>query len=435
MVLIKNGTILTQNRKREIIENGAIIIQGDQILDIGKTEDIEERYKSDKVIDAQDKIVMPGLINTHAHAAMSLFKGFADDLPLKEWLEKYIWPNEAKYINPVSSYWGTCLAILEMVYSGTTTFCDMYFFEDEVAQACKKIGIRAVLSEGLLDSPTPNCKTPQQGLVYTEKFIKKYIDDNLIKPATGPHSAYTLSSVYLKKAANFLDYYDISYHIHIAETKDEVKKVKKEHKSTPLGYLEKIGVLNDKIIAAHCVYLNKDDIRNVKKYDIGIAHCPCSNMKLASGIAPVPEILNSKIKLGLGTDGSASNNNLDMLEEAKAVALLHKINTGKPEVVSAQQVTDIATIGGAKVLGLEDQIGSLEKEKKADIIILDFQKPHLMPCYNIYSHLIYSAFGSDVQTVMINGKVVMEDRKILTIDENEVLEKVQKITQLIKKRN
>ncbi len=365
---------------------------------------------------------------------MTLFRGFADDLPLKKWLEKYIWPAEAKFINPVSSYWGSCLSALEMIYSGITTFSDMYFFEDEIAQACKNIGIKAVLSEGLLDFPTPNCKGPQQGLVYTEKFIKKYIDDDLITPAVSPHSTYTLSPGFLRKAKNFSDYYEIPYHIHIAETKDEIKQIKKEHNSTPFGFLEKLGILGDKIIAVHCVHLDKNDIQIAQKYKIGIAHCPQSNMKLASGIAPITELLSLGIKIGLGTDGPASNNNLDMFSEMKAAALLHKVNTSDSTTTSAQQVLDMTTRGGAEVLNMADKIGSLEVDKRADIIILDFQKPHLTPCYNIYSHLVYAACGSDVQTVIINGKVVMEDRKILTISEKEVLEKVQKITQLIKKK-
>lgn len=357
---------------------------------------------------------------------MVYFRGLADDLTLNEWLKKYIWPSEALYVRRRFVRNATQLGVCELIKSGTTTFSDMYFFEDEVAKVIREAGIRGVLGEGILSLPTPFIKEPKYSIKRVERFIKDWLGDRYVIPCVAPHSIYTCGGKLLKEAKKLADKYGLRYHIHLSETEGEVSKIKKKQGTTPVGYLEKIGVLDENIMAVHSVWLTDEDIEILKREKAGVVHCPQSNMKLASGVAPIPKLLKYKIKVGLGTDGAASNNNLDLIDEARSAALLHKVYSKDPTVLKAREVIKMLTLGGAEVLGLEDQIGSLEQGKRADIIILNIRRPHLLPLYDPYSHLIYSASGSDVETVIIDGRIVMKNREILTIDEEEIIERAKR---------
>lgn len=432
--LISGGIVVTVDRDMAVIEDGAVAVKNGAIVAVGKKGDIEDKFKAKTVINATGKIVMPGLVNTHTHAAMVLLRGYADDLPLMEWLKEYIWPAEAAFINRESVRMASRLAIAEMIRSGTTTFNDMYFFEDDVAQVAKEASIRVVVGEGLVDFPTPNTKTPEADLEYTQGLIKKYSGDRLVTVAVAPHAPYTCSPELLKKAVSLSEKYNLPLHIHLAETKDEVKDIESRYKMRPVEYLDSLGVLTERTIAAHSIQVTDKEIELLAVRKTGVAHNPESNMKLAEGVAPIPQMLVSGVKVGLGTDGAASNNDLNLFEEMKTAALLHKVNTWSPIVLDARTVLKLATIGGAEVLGLKDRIGSLEEGKEADIIIVDLSQPHLVPLYNVYSLLVYSADGSDVDTVMIAGKVVMRDKKLLTIDEKKAIADMRVLAEQIKQK-
>lgn len=429
-LLIVNGTIVTMDPGRTIIGAGTIAITDGKIVAVDDSGKVD--HKARETIDATGKLVMPGLINTHTHAAMTIFRGYADDLPLMEWLQNYIWPAEAKYVNARNVRTGTRLAAVEMIRSGTTTFNDMYFFEDDVAKAAKEVGIRAMIGEGLLDFPTPNAKTPQDGLNFTEMLINKWRNDTLITVAVAPHSPYTCSPELLKDAKNLSDKYDVPLHIHVSETGQEYNDSINNHGMTPFGYLENLGFLGDNVIAAHSVHLNGEDIQLIALRSVGVSHNPESNMKLASGVAPLPALMETGAEIGLGTDGAASNNDLNMFEEMDTAAKLHKVFSKNSSVVDSKSVVEMATIGGAKVLGLDSMIGSIEKGKKADIILIDLGRPHLAPLYNPYSQIVYAVDGSDVETVIIDGRIVMRDQKILTVDEEEIIREARDLGVKIK---
>jgi len=423
-LLILGGWVLCINKKD--YKEGGVAVKDGRIIEVNTRKTIEKRYKAKKTIDKRDSIILPGFINCHTHLPMVYFRGLADDLPLNDWLKKYIWPSEALYVRRRFVKNATQLGVCELIKSGTTTFSDMYFFEDEVAKVVREAGVRGILGEGILSFPTPFIKEPKNSIKRVEKFIKDWLGDDFIIPCVAPHSIYTCSKGLLKEAKRLADRYGLRYHIHISETENEVSKIKRKEGTTPVGYLEKMGVLDENVMAVHSVWLTDEDIEILKMRRVGVVDCPQSNMKLASGVAPIPKILKHRIKIGMGTDGAASNNNLDLIDEARSAALLHKVYSNNPAVLKAREVVKMLTLGGAEVLGLEAQIGSLEKGKRADIIIVDIKKPHLLPLYDPYSHLIYSASGSDVETVIINGRVVMENRKILTLDEEGILEKAKR---------
>ncbi len=413
---IKNTTILTMDKECRIFLNSSLIIDKGYIIEIGESAAIGYKYKAAKVIDAKGKMVMPGLINAHTHAAMTIFRGIADDIPLKEWLFEKVFPLEDRFVKAKTVEIGTKLAIAEMILSGTTTFCDMYFFEDEIAKIVTETGIRAVLSEGVIDFPTPNSKTPDEGLKYTEMLINKWAGNPLVTIGVAVHSPYSCSPELLKKTKQLADKYNVPFNIHLAETKWEIETIQKTFGLTPTQLLNNLGLLSNNVIAAHSVHLTEQDIKLLADNKVGVAHNPQCNMKLASGVAPVCEFLDANIKVGLGTDGVASNNNLNMFDEMNTMALLHKISKNNSTMMDAKMVVKIATNGSAQVLGLQNEIGSIEIGKKADVIIIDLDKPHLIPLYNHYSHIIFSMNGSEVDTVIINGKLVMENRKLLTMD-------------------
>ncbi len=430
-ILIINGSVLTMDPQDTLIKNGAVAVSADRIVEVGTEDALSASYQAAKIIDARGGIIMPGLVNTHTHAAMTCFRGLADDLPLMTWLHDYIFPAEAKLTFDIV-YQGTRLACSEMILSGTTTFCDMYLFEEAVAQAVKEAGMRAVVGEVIYDFPSPNYGPVEDGLKYTEALIEKWRDDPLITIAVEPHSAYVCSPDLLQKARAIADRNDVPIVIHLSETEREVVQIREKYGRTPVAHLAEIGFLCPNLIADHCVALTAKDTALLKDFDVKIAHNPESNMKLASGVAPIPELLRQGITVGIGTDGCASNNNLDMFQEMDTAAKLHKVHTLDPTVMDARTVVSMATIDGARVLGMGDIIGSLEAGKKADIIIIDIRSPHLMPMYNIYSHLVYAVTGSDVVTSVVNGRVLMEDRVLTTLDVDEVMAAVNRIAQDIK---
>jgi 5-methylthioadenosine/S-adenosylhomocysteine deaminase len=406
--------------KRRVIEDGAIAIQSGRIVAIGSRADVDAKYSAADTIDATGKVIVPGLINTHTHVPMTLFRGLADDMDLQEWLTKYIFPAEAKNVTEDFVRTGTQLGLAEMIRGGTTTYCDMYYFEDAIADETAKAGVRGVLGETVIDFPVADNKTNAEAMAYVERFVKKWQGHSLITPAVAPHAAYTVSTENLKAVRAFSDRTGAPIVIHVSETRKEVEDIEKKYGARPVSYLNSIGFLSNRVIAAHAVWVNAEEIAVLKRMGVGVAHNPQSNMKLASGVAPVPQMLSEDVAIGLGTDGAASNNDLNMWEEMDTAAKLHKVTTGDPKVVSALQAFEMATIRGARALHLDSQIGSLETGKRADLCIVDLDDLSQTPLYNIYSHLVYATKADDVRTVIIEGRVVMRDRRLLTLDENGI---------------
>lgn len=424
-ILITNGIVITMNPQNDQFQHGAIAVVGDTITAVGDSEQLSD-VKANRTIDAHGGIILPGLINTHTHAAMTCFRGLADDLPLMTWLNDYIFPAESK-LNPNKVYTGSLLACAEMILSGTTCFCDMYLFEDEVAKAANEAGIRAVVGEVLFDFPSPNYGSIENGFSYTEQLIEKWKSHPLITIAVEPHSPYLCSPEILQRSSSIAQKHQIPIVIHVSETRSEVNVMMERYGRTPVEHLASIGVLTPNLVACHCVVLSENDIALLKKHQVKVAHNPESNMKLASGIAPIPELLKAEVCVGLGTDGCASNNNLDMFQEMDTASKLHKVNTLDPTVMDALTTLKMSTIHAATALGLDNKIGSLEVGKKADIIVIDTRKPHLTPMYHPVSHLVYSANGSDVVLTMINGKIIMENRQILSFDVEDVMKRINSL--------
>jgi 5-methylthioadenosine/S-adenosylhomocysteine deaminase len=429
-MLVLNGTLLTMDSRGTQFKNGAVAIEGEKIVALGSADDFSS-WNASRIIDARGGIIMPGLVNAHTHAAMTCFRGLADDLPLMTWLNDYIFPAEAK-LDYEKVYCGTLLACAEMIISGTTCFCDMYLFEDAVACAAKHAGMRAVVGEVLYDFPSPNYGPIEQGFAYAEMLIEKWKNDPLITIAVEPHSPYLCAPDLLKRASFLAKKNNIPLVIHVSETESEVQTSKEKHGLTPVGFLADLDVLSPNLLACHCVALTDEDISLLQRFDVKVSHNPESNMKLASGIAPIPELLKAGVCVGLGTDGCASNNNLDIFLEMDTAAKLHKVNTFDPTVMDAYTVLKMCTIDGARSLGLDDITGSLEPGKRADIIIIDTHKPHLTPMYNPISHLVYAVKGSDVTTSIINGKIVMEDGRLLTLKLEDIIEEIKIIADEIR---
>jgi 5-methylthioadenosine/S-adenosylhomocysteine deaminase len=416
-LLVLGGTIVTMDAGRKVIDDGGIAVRNGRIIGIGPRAEIERSYTAQKRISGVGKLITPGLINGHTHIPMVLFRGLADDLDLQEWLTKYIFPAEAKNVNEEFVRVGTRLGLAEMIRGGTTTYCDMYYFEDAIAEETSAAGVRGVLGETLIDFPVADNKTNAEGMAYVEKFVNRWKGNELIVPAIAPHAPYTVSEDHLKAVRVFSDRTGAPIVTHVSETKREVDDSVKAKGASPVAYLERIGFLNERVIAAHMVWPQGTDINILKQRRVGIVHNPQSNMKLASGVAPVPRMMDEGVLLGLGTDGAASNNDLNMWEEMDTVAKLHKVFSGDPKVISAQQAFELATIRGAAALHLEKEIGSLETGKRADLLIIERDSLNQIPLYNIYSDLVYATKGSDVESVIINGRVVMQNRRLLTLNE------------------
>jgi 5-methylthioadenosine/S-adenosylhomocysteine deaminase len=432
-LLVTGGIVVTVDEARHIYNPGAVAVDGSEIVGVGPAADIASQFRAADVLNASGSVVIPGLINTHTHAPMVMYRGLADDLPLQEWLTKYIFPAEAKTVSREMVRTGTRLAAVEMIRSGTTTYADMYYFEEEIARVTKAAGLRGVLGQTLIDFPVADAKSFDEGLVRAETYIKEFAADDLIVPAVAPHAPYTVSGDHLEAARALATKYGVPYIIHVAETSSEVKDSQSAHGGlTPVAYLDSLGALGPRTLAAHVVWATPGDIAILKNRHVAVSHNPESNMKLASGTAPVPAFLAAGVTVGLGTDGAASNNDLDMFEAMRMAAFLHKVQSGDPRVIPAATALEMATMGGARALGLERQIGSLEAGKKADLIVVSMNSARQTPLYDPVSHLVYATHGDDVRTVVVNGKVLMRDKKLTTLDEAAVVAEARKLADSVR---
>ncbi len=433
-LVIRGGLVMTMDPARKIYDDGSIAIKGDSIVAVGPRAQIAANYAAPREIDAAGKLVVPGFVNGHTHVPMTLFRGLHDDVTLDDWLRKYIFPAEAKNVNEDFVRWGARLAAAEQIRAGVTTFADMYYFEDTVAEETKAAGMRAVLGETFIDFPAPDNKTEAQMLAYTEWFLKKWQGDPLIHAAPAPHSIYTCSQKTLQDAAGLARRYHAPILIHVAEMKKEWDDSMKDHGMSPVQYLDKMGVLGRDVVAAHCIFVDTADRKTLAERGVGCVHNPSSNMMLASGVSPVPEMRALGVAVGLGTDGPAgSNNDLDIMEEMDLAAKLAKIMKVDPLALNAKAVVEMATIDGARALHLENEIGSLEAGKKADVVVLSLDHPNEVPMYDPYAQLAYAIKASDVETVVIGGREVMQDHKLLTVDEAAAVAKAREYRKSVAK--
>jgi 5-methylthioadenosine/S-adenosylhomocysteine deaminase len=432
-IVITGGTLLTMASPGEIVEKAVIGIRNGKIDFIEKGKNLADHcQEASEVIDASGCIVMPGLVNTHAHLAMTCFRGLADDLPLMTWLNDHIFPAEAKFIDRRTVYSGAMLAIAEMILSGTTTFCDGYFFEGEVGRAAIAAGMRGVIAKGFLDFPMPDQPGDSDKASIAERFVERWRNrSSLITPALICHSPYTCSPDTLRTVKAVARHTGVSFQIHLSETREEVRMIRERYGVKPAQHLRNLDLLDGDTIAAHCIWLDAEELDLLAAGNVKVAHDPESNMKLGAGVAPVLEMLRRGIDVGLGTDGCASNNDLDLFGEMGMAAKLHKVFSGDPTALTAERVVEMATIGGARVLGMADRIGSIVPGKQADIILVDMRKPHLTPLYNPFSHLVYTVRGADVVTSIIDGRIIMKERNLLQIDPASIMEEVRRIASQI----
>jgi len=424
-LIVTGGTVVTVDAAGRVIENGAVAIDGADIAGVDTAAAIAKQFRGRETIDASGQVVLPGLINTHTHAPMVLYRGLADDLPLMEWLNNYIFPAESKTVSPEFVRAGTRLAALEMIESGTTTFADMYYFEEEIARETRSAGLRGVLGQTVIQFPVADAKTPADALARAESFINEFKGDPLITPAVAPHAIYTLDGPTLRAARELSKRHDVPTLIHLAESRDETKVAEERHASSPVAYLEGLGFLGPGVVGAHGVWVSDADIQVLKMRNVGISHNPESNMKTASGVAPILKYLRAGVSIGLGTDGAASNNDLDMFEAMRIAALLAKHDSADPSTLSARTVLEMATIRGARTLGMDGRIGSLEPRKRADLITVSVSGARQTPMYDPISHLVYVIHGDDVRNTVVNGKVLMRDRHVLTLEEPAVIAEAQ----------
>lgn len=432
--IIRADHLLTMEGDLSVIKDGAVAVTGTDITDAGPFSDISKKYSSDTVLDGTHKVVFPGLVNTHSHAAMVYFRGLADDLPLQDWLEKHIWPAEMKWLNADFVNDAIELACLEMLKAGTTCYSDMYFYQDVAAQKLNKIGMRAVLGSGIIDFPWKDyAQSPEDYFRKAEEHIKDWKDHELVSPCVAPHATFTCGPDNYKRARDLAEQYDVPLHTHLAETEYEVAQCRERYGKTPVEHLDAIGFLSERVCAAHCVWLTDDDIETLAKKKVGVAHCVESNLKLASGIAPVAKMIRKGVKVSFGTDGAASNNDLNILGELSTAAKLHKAVSGDATVLDSKTALLMATRNAAEIIGIGDRTGSIKPGKMADIVIADINKPHLTPLYDIYSHIAYCIRPSDMETVMVNGKILIDKGKATTLDESSVLSKARIWQDKIKK--
>jgi 5-methylthioadenosine/S-adenosylhomocysteine deaminase len=426
-IVIEGGTLLTMVEGKDPLPNSRICISGDMIEDVSIREN-GPVPEANVVIQAEAAIILPGLVNAHGHSPMTIFRGLADDLALKTWLFDRIFPAEAKYLNPDSVYWGCLLACLEMIASGTTTAVDSYFFADEIVRAADRAGIRALVAQGVIDFPAPGVPDPKKNLDVGAAFLERWIGfSDLITPGLFCHSPVTCSENTLREACDISHRFGLPMQTHLSETQEEADEIRKKAQAEPAFYLDGLGVLDGNLIAAHAVHVSDEEIDLLSRREVKVAHCPESNMKLGSGIAPVAKMLTNGVTVGLGTDGCASNNNLDLLREMDTAAKLAKVAYRDPTLLDAESVVRMATIGGAHLIGLENTIGTIEEGKKADIVVISTDTPHMTPTYNPHSQLVYAASGADVRDVIINGRVVYRDRQFTTLDIHEIFTNIGRI--------
>jgi 5-methylthioadenosine/S-adenosylhomocysteine deaminase len=428
--ILAHGIVVTMNPQRDIFQDGALALAGGTLVAVGSAESVLNEHVADEVVDCANCVLMPGLINAHTHVPMTLLRGLADDLRLDVWLHGYMLPVEREFVDPEFVRLGTLLACAEMIRGGVTCFADMYYFEDAVAEATAGAGMRAVCAETILKFPSPDAATYDESLEYTRRFVHKWHNHHLIVPAVGPHAPYTSTPEILEAAVSLAVEYDVPLHIHLSETKEEVDENRVAHGVPPVAWVKERGLFRAKVIAAHCVHVDAGEMRDLSHAGAGVAHNPTSNLKLASGVAPVKTMLSQGIRVGIGTDGTASNNDLDMFEEMRLAALLAKGVSGDPEALPAWQTLAMATIMGAEALHIGDITGSLEVGKRADVIAVDLGGLHVMPKYArdpnaIYAQLVYAAKSTDVRHTWVNGQCLMRDRQLLTVDEAAVLTQAQ----------
>ncbi len=419
-VLLLGGTVLTMDGDDTTIEDGAVAIEQGEIVAVGERDAVTTDFHADRVIDADGGLILPGLINTHTHVPMTLFRGLADDLPLMEWLQEHIFPAEAEFVDEDFVRLGTQLACAEMLRSGTTTVVDMYYFENAIAEEVDRCGIRAILGQTLIDFPAPDYATWDEVMAATRAFVETWSDHPRVIPAVAPHAPYTVSPEHLVAAHDLAEELDAPFMIHLAEDRTELATINERHGTTPVRHLNRLGILEDRVLAAHMIWPDGEEIDLLAANGVGVAHCPQSNMKVAAGIAPVPEMLAAGVAVGLGTDGPASNNDLNLWEEMDTAAKLHKVDDNDPTVVSARQALRMATIDGAKALDLDHRIGSLEVGKRADVIVVATDGLHQIPASDPYSTLVYATKAADVRTVLVDGKIVVDNNQVLTVDREAV---------------
>ena len=431
-LVVTNAIVVTMDAGARVLERGAVAVRGNTIVAVDGADAVAAAFTAKDRLDAGGQILMPGLVNTHTHAPMVLYRGLADDLALMDWLQRYIFPAEARTVTREFVRAGTRLAALEMIQSGTTTYADMYYFEEEIARVTRDAGLRGVLGQTIIRFPVPDAKTPQEELARTRAFLEEFANDELITPAIAPHAMYTLDGDTLRAVRAMADTYGAPVLIHLAETADELKTSQEEHRMSPTRYLESIGFWGPRTLAAHAVWLDAEDVGILAKRKVAVSHNPESNMKLASGTAKVPALRQAGVDVGLGTDGAASNNDLDMFEAMRQAAFLHKLTTGDPRAVPAATALAMATIEGARALQMDDRIGSLEPGKRADMIIVSMSGARQTPMYDPVSHLVYVARGSDVTTTIVNGRILMRERTVLTLNEPDVIREANELAKKVR---
>jgi 5-methylthioadenosine/S-adenosylhomocysteine deaminase len=419
-MLVVGGTVLTMEPDTEPIKNGAVAVADGRIAAVGPAEELLEVGQPGDVLNAGNSLILPGLVNTHSHLAMTLLRGIADDLPLMQWLEGHIWPAEKEHMNRDTVRLGTELAAAEQLLGGVTTTTDMYFFGDEVSAVLVDAGMRGVVAESLIGFPTPRCANTEEMLAKQRELLDAYNNHPLITPSVAAHAPYSVSAADLVAETELAEEYEVPMQIHLSETAWEVEKLLDEKGLSPVAYLADLGVLSERTVAAHCVHVSPEDIQLLAEFEAGVSHNPVSNLKLASGISPVPALMNGGVKLGLGTDGTASNNTLDLLRDMQLTALLHKGTSGDPTVLPARTVLELATVRGAQVLGLGDRIGTLTEGHDADLICVSIDGPHTAPMYDAFSHIVFAARASDIRHVMVRGTVLVRNRELKTLDRERI---------------
>lgn len=424
---------IAMDQERRIVEDAAVAVRGDRIAAVGARPEILRRFTAKNRLDRPEAVLLPGLINTHAHAAMSLLRGIAGDVRLQDWLDNYIFPAESRNVTRDFVLWGTRLAVLEMLLSGTTTYADMYYFEDAVAEATREAGMRAVLGQTVIGFPSPDSKTPADALAYAEKFIVQFKGDPLITPAVAPHALYTNSEETLRACRALANRHGVPLIIHLSETKSENEEARAKYGATPTAVLDRWGILDGRTLAAHAVWLEDGDFPILAARKTGLAHCPSSNTMLASGVAAAARWLKLDLAAGLGTDGPAgSNNDFSLFEEMDLAAKLQKVTAADPRALTARQALEMATIRGARALGMEGEIGSLEPGKRADLIAVSLAGPNAVPLYTVESQVVYAVKGSDVSDVMVNGRLLVRGRAPLTLDRARILSKAREYGERIR---